>query len=371
MVMTDADLRRVTRSSRRWPGWSRLRCRSIETAITTSTRWPTRLPTPASWCCAGPTIRAAPSNPPSEVRRFLRRVPRTPSCCSTRPISSSSRASTHSTPRIWCADSPMSLWCGRFRRPTGWQECAPATASARPIWPERCGGCSYRSAPASTSLAAVAASYAAEANYESASRSSPPSGDYLRTRLRARGIDSTDSHANFVYLPPNGRPWQEAFDGTGLQVRSYGDGGVRITVGNRRPARPCWQASGKSRQRGVSDGRPSMARSGLSPRFRLVHTVGAWYDSEAYFRRKRQARQALWHGRSRVSAKCCSRRDPSAFREFLRIPDIGRSPRRCPIRSNRLSGLDRSFCSPAPPPDGNARCSCRALTASASAATHV
>jgi histidinol-phosphate aminotransferase len=47
------------------------------------------------------------------------------------------------------------------------------------------------------------------------------------------GIRSTDSHANFVYLPPNGRPWREAFDGTGLQVRAYGDGGVRITVGNR------------------------------------------------------------------------------------------------------------------------------------------
>ena len=38
-------------------------------------------------------------------------------------------------------------------------------------------------------------------------------------------------HANFVYLPPRRRPWREVFDGTGLQVRHYADGGVRITVG--------------------------------------------------------------------------------------------------------------------------------------------
>ena len=56
-------------------------------------------------------------------------------------------------------------------------------------------------------------------------------------RLRAMGVYSTDAHANFVYLPPLGRPWREVFDGTGLQVRDYADGGVRITVGNRQSTR--------------------------------------------------------------------------------------------------------------------------------------
>ena len=60
---------------------------------------------------------------------------------------------------------------------------------------------------------------------------------YLRMRLRAMGVYSTDGHANFVYLPARGRPWREVFDGTGLQVRNYADGGVRITVGNRQSTR--------------------------------------------------------------------------------------------------------------------------------------
>jgi histidinol-phosphate aminotransferase len=51
------------------------------------------------------------------------------------------------------------------------------------------------------------------------------------------GIYSTDGHANFVYLPANSRPWKQVFDGTGLQIRSYADGSVRITVGSRQSTR--------------------------------------------------------------------------------------------------------------------------------------
>jgi histidinol-phosphate aminotransferase len=83
------------------------------------------------------------------------------------------------------------------------------------------------------SLAAVVASYCAERELRQRIRLITTERARLRMRLQAMGIRSTDSHANFVYLPPNGRPWSEAFVGTGLQVRSYGDGGVRITVGNR------------------------------------------------------------------------------------------------------------------------------------------
>ena len=60
---------------------------------------------------------------------------------------------------------------------------------------------------------------------------------YLRMRLRAMGIYSTEAHANFLYLPACGQPWREVFDGSGLQVRNYDDGGVRITVGSRRSTR--------------------------------------------------------------------------------------------------------------------------------------
>jgi histidinol-phosphate aminotransferase len=60
---------------------------------------------------------------------------------------------------------------------------------------------------------------------------------YLRMRLRAMGVYSTDGHANFVYLPAGGGPWRQFFGNTGLQVRHYADGGVRITVGNRQSTR--------------------------------------------------------------------------------------------------------------------------------------
>ncbi|MCT7658161.1 pyridoxal phosphate-dependent aminotransferase [Mycobacterium deserti] len=88
-----------------------------------------------------------------------------------------------------------------------------------------------------TGLVAVAACYEAEVELRQRIRLITSERRYLRRRLRSMGVYSTDSHANFVYLPPRGRPWREVFDGTGLQVRNYADGGVRITVGDRRSTR--------------------------------------------------------------------------------------------------------------------------------------
>jgi histidinol-phosphate aminotransferase len=56
-------------------------------------------------------------------------------------------------------------------------------------------------------------------------------------RLHSMGVYSTDSHANFVYLPTNSRPWSQFFDDTGLRIRGYANGSVRITVGNRQSTR--------------------------------------------------------------------------------------------------------------------------------------
>jgi histidinol-phosphate aminotransferase len=88
-----------------------------------------------------------------------------------------------------------------------------------------------------TSLMAVAASYGAENQLRQRIRMIASERRYLRMRLRAMGVYSTDAHANFVYLPPWREPWREVFDGTGLQVRGYADGSVRITVGNRQSTR--------------------------------------------------------------------------------------------------------------------------------------
>ncbi|MGH3533559.1 MAG: aminotransferase class I/II-fold pyridoxal phosphate-dependent enzyme [Mycobacterium sp.] len=84
-----------------------------------------------------------------------------------------------------------------------------------------------------TSLVAVAASYDAEDQLRQRILRITGERDYLRRRLRAMGVYTTDAHANFVYLPSRGRPWREVFDGAGLKARHYADGGVRTTVGSR------------------------------------------------------------------------------------------------------------------------------------------
>ncbi|WP_101950124.1 histidinol-phosphate transaminase [Mycobacterium sp. 3519A] len=87
------------------------------------------------------------------------------------------------------------------------------------------------------SLVAVAASYDAENQLRQRIRVIASERRHLRMRLRSMGVYSADAHANFVYLPKWRRPWREVFEGTGLQVRHYADGGVRITVGNRQSTR--------------------------------------------------------------------------------------------------------------------------------------
>lgn len=80
---------------------------------------------------------------------------------------------------------------------------------------------------------AVAASYQAGAQLEQRIAHIVAERGYLRARLRASGVYTTDSHANFVYLPAMGRPWSEVFADSGLRVRNYPDGAVRITIGSR------------------------------------------------------------------------------------------------------------------------------------------
>lgn len=88
-----------------------------------------------------------------------------------------------------------------------------------------------------TSLAAVAASYRAENELQQRIRMITSERRFLRARLRLMGVYSTDAHANFIYLPAAGRSWRQVFDGTGLKVRHYSDGSVRITIGTRRSTR--------------------------------------------------------------------------------------------------------------------------------------
>jgi histidinol-phosphate aminotransferase len=99
---------------------------------------------------------------------------------------------------------------------------------------------------AMTSLPAVAASYDAEDQLLQRIRVITAERRYLRMRLSALGIFTTDAHANFVYLPSRGRLWPEVFAESGLHVRCYPDGGARITVGSRASTQAVLSAVGKS-----------------------------------------------------------------------------------------------------------------------------
>lgn len=112
----------------------------------------------------------------------------------------------------------------------GYGFCAPALA--RRLWTMQ-----VPFGVAITALVAVAASFDAEAELRQRIRTITCERRYLRMRLRSMGVYSTESNANFVYLPECGLCWQEAFDTIGMRVRHYADGGVRITVGDRKSTR--------------------------------------------------------------------------------------------------------------------------------------
>ena len=97
-----------------------------------------------------------------------------------------------------------------------------------------------------TSAVAVAASYDAEAQLRQRIRLITRERRYLQRRIRAMGVYTPNGHANFVYLPEQGRAWRQAFDNAGLHVRHYPDGGARITVGDRASTRAVLAAIGKS-----------------------------------------------------------------------------------------------------------------------------
>ena len=84
-----------------------------------------------------------------------------------------------------------------------------------------------------TSLAAVAASFDAEAQLRHRIGLITAERDYLRSRLRDMGIWSADTHANFVYLPAKDNFGQRCSTAPARECALYPDGSVRITAGNR------------------------------------------------------------------------------------------------------------------------------------------
>jgi histidinol-phosphate aminotransferase len=101
-----------------------------------------------------------------------------------------------------------------------------------------------------TSLPAVAASYDAEDQLQQRIQLITAERRYLRMRLSAMGIYTTDAHANFLYLPSQGgraQPWSEVFADGGPNVRCYPDGAARIAVGSHASSLAVLSTVGKSK----------------------------------------------------------------------------------------------------------------------------
>lgn len=97
-----------------------------------------------------------------------------------------------------------------------------------------------------TSAVAVAASYDAEDQLRQRVECITAERAYLCRQLRAMGAYTTETHANFVYLPPARQSWRKVFGDADVRARHYADGGVRITVGGRASSRAVLAAVGRS-----------------------------------------------------------------------------------------------------------------------------
>ncbi len=218
----------------------------MSTATTTSMHWPTPPRKPGWWCCAGrnPTGTLEPAD---EVLQFLRRVP-----AETIVVLDEAYiefvAAEHRIDATALVDRfPNVVVVRTFSKAYGLAGLRigygiGSTSLVRTLWSKQ-----LPFGMPITSLLAVASSYQAEDQLRHRIRLIAAERRYLRARLSAMGVYSTDAHANFVFLPPRGRPWREAFAGSGLRVRYYADGGARVTVGNRTSTQAVLSAVGKSR----------------------------------------------------------------------------------------------------------------------------
>ena len=229
-----ADVRRVSDLRADGPAGARSRCRWTQHGHhDLDAHGRRRVPTRRSSCCAARTIRPGTVESADEVERFLRRVPSDTVVLLDEAyiefVAPQHRIDVLALVRVsrmsWCVRT-FSKAYGLAGLRIGYGFGAPELG---PTAVDDAAAVRHRH----HRVVAVAASYDADNQLRQRIRLITGERRHLRRRLRAMGVYSTDGHANFVYLPAAGRPWREVFDGTGLQVRHYTDGGVRITIGTR------------------------------------------------------------------------------------------------------------------------------------------
>ena len=175
--------------------------------------------------------------PTAEIVRFLRRVPRDTIVLLDEAYIEFAAPEHRIDVSALIARFPNVVVVRTFSKAYGLAGCGSVTAGIARSWPSALWSQQLPFGIAITSLLAVAASYDAEDQLLQRIRLITAERRYLRMRLSALGVYTTDAHANFMYLPLEG--WagsavDEVFADSGLHMsRYYADGGARITVGNR------------------------------------------------------------------------------------------------------------------------------------------
>ena len=139
--------------------------------------------------------------PTAEIVSFLRRVPRDTIVLLDEAYIEFAAPEHRIDVSALTAAFPTWWWCGPSPRPTGWRACASVTALASAELAEALWTQQLPFGIAITSLLAVAASYDAEDQLLQRIRLITAERRYLRMRLGAMGIYTTDAHANFMFLP--------------------------------------------------------------------------------------------------------------------------------------------------------------------------
>ena len=199
---------------------------------------------PGWWCCADPHNPSGTLESAAEVERFLRRVPPDTIVLLDEAYVEFVAPEHRLDGPALVRGFPNVVVLRTFSKAYGLAGLRIGYGFGAPELTRRLWTMQLPFGMGITSLVAVAASYDAEAQLQQRIRPIPPSGATCGCGCGRPGSTVTDAHANFVYLPPAGRPWRQVFDAVTRVRRGCGTTPTARcaspSVDGRRPGR-CWQ----------------------------------------------------------------------------------------------------------------------------------
>ena len=283
-----------------------------ERDTTTSTPWPTPPPTRKSWWCAGRTTPPARWNRPTTSSASCSGLVRGTVVLLDEAYIEFVSPSHRIHPEFLLRRFPNVVVVRTFSKAyglagirTGYGICSPAMG--RTLWSMQ-----LPFGATVASLAAVAASFEAEAQLRHRIGLITAERDHLRSRLREMGVWSADTHANFVYLPrrDNFGPRRSTAPARGCALSR------RRRADHRRKSAVHTGGAGDDRRELPSDAHDTHAERTIES------TIPARAQDRRVVRRRgllsatSQERQGISRCPSRVSAMCCSRRNPPTSASF-------------------------------------------------------